>query len=311
MLGAVLSTSLAACNGGAGKDDYGISKDAIGPELLGLLHDRMMDTHSTYIKYTQVNNYLRTDPSTDEDSSDSSKNVLFYSGKRVSKGFSSTREHVWACANSNSMWTHTSSDGQYYVDGANYVGGGSDLYHIRPCGGNLNTVRGNGKFMEFPESAVEGTDYWLAGETGGLYTMKVNCELTNVNVDKITLVSQNSESNVNKGYATKVEPADEYKGDIARILMYIYVHYSSKLGDNDRLDATKKSYLGDLRLRDVFNSTYTYQDIYNLLVKWNNLDPVDDNEKKRNDTIEKIQGNRNPFVDHPEYMARCWSIDEE
>ncbi len=316
MLGTILTASLASCNTtGAGKDDYGISKDAIGPELLGILHDRMMDTHTTYIKYSQVNSYLRTDPSTDEDAEDSSKNVLFYSGKKVSKGYGSTREHVWACANSSSMWTHTAADGEHYVDGAGYAGGGSDLYHIRPCGSNLNTVRGNGKFMEFPESAVKGTDYWEASESGSSYIMKVDCELSAVNVDTIKLVDQQTAAEqgitIDVGYAKKVEPADEYKGDIARILMYVYVHYSSKLGDNERLDAKQKSYLGDLRLNQVFSSSYSYQDIYKLLVKWNNLDPVDEHEKKRNDTIEQIQGNRNPFVDHPEYMARCWSIDEE
>lgn len=311
MLGAVLSSSLSSCDVGGNKDDYGIPVDAIGPELLGLLHDRMMNTHTTYIKYTAVNNYLGKTPSTDEDPEKSDKNILFYTGKRVSKTTSSTREHVWACANSSGLWTHTSTDGQYYVDGSNYVGGGSDLYHIRPCGYNMNTVRGNGKFMEFPETAVKGTDYWEVGETNGLYTMKVNCKMTAVNVDTITLNSTTSGLDYNVGYATKVEPADEYKGDIARILMYVYVHYSSKLGTNEGIDATKKSYLGDLKLNQVFNSSYSYQEIYKLLVKWNNLDPVDEHEKKRNDTIEAIQGNRNPFVDHPEYMARCWGIEEE
>lgn len=294
MMGAILSVSLASCNnggtgGGGGVDDYGISTETVGPKLLGILHDRMMDTHQVYIKYNQVNSYLTTNPSTDENPDDSSQNILFYSGKRVKKGASITREHVWACANSSGMWTHTSSDGQYYVDGANYRGGGSDLYHIRPCNSFINTVRGNGKFMEFPDDAKENEDYFLIGESGGLYQTKCNQQ---------------------KEYSTKVEPADEYKGDVARILMYVYVHYSSELGSNDRLDATKKSYLGNLRLNQVFNSSYNYQQIYELMVKWNKLDPVDEHEKKRNDTIEQIQGNRNPFVDHPEYMARCFGIDE-
>ena len=46
------------------------------------------------------------------------------------------------------------------------------------------------------------------------------------------------------------------------------------------------------------------------MLKWNELDPVDDTERLRNDTIEQIQGNRNPFVDHPEYRARCFDLDE-
>ena len=38
------------------------------------------------------------------------------------------------------------------------------------------------------------------------------------------------------------------------------------------------------------------------LRRWNKLDPVDQAELERNDAIEKIQGNRNPFIDHPEYV---------
>ena len=37
------------------------------------------------------------------------------------------------------------------------------------------------------------------------------------------------------------------------------------------------------------------------LRRWNHLDPVDEEEIARNNAIAKIQGNRNPFIDHPEY----------
>ncbi|MFM6928145.1 MAG: endonuclease I family protein [Bdellovibrio sp.] len=38
------------------------------------------------------------------------------------------------------------------------------------------------------------------------------------------------------------------------------------------------------------------------LRRWNQLDPVDQSEMDRNNAIERIQGNRNPFIDHPEYV---------
>lgn len=36
-----------------------------------------------------------------------------------------------------------------------------------------------------------------------------------------------------------------------------------------------------------------------FLRMWNNIDPVDENERRRNDIVEKEQGNRNPFIDDP------------
>ena len=144
-------------------------------------------------------------------------------------------------------------------------------------------------FTEFADDAVEDKDYYVISETGGKYSFKADSNTT---------------------FAKNVEPADEYKGDIVRIIMYLYIHYSSLIGDNTNLDDTTKSYLGNLRLTDVFGSNKSQTDIYKLMIRWNELDPVDDLEKNRNDTVQGMQGNRNPFVDHPEYMARCFGIDE-
>jgi hypothetical protein len=44
------------------------------------------------------------------------------------------------------------------------------------------------------------------------------------------------------------------------------------------------------------------------LLQWHISDPVDDYERNRNDTIYIYQGNRNPFIDHPEYVSEIWAI---
>lgn len=44
----------------------------------------------------------------------------------------------------------------------------------------------------------------------------------------------------------------------------------------------------------------------NLLLKWHRQDPVSDKEIKRNDAVYEVQGNRNPFIDHPELAEHIW-----
>lgn len=260
-------------------DEYGIQSDEYGPKMLIKVHNAMIEKHTFYVSYSNWAKYEKDQKdgtlSIDTSASDQTKNVSFYTGKLFNKGTTLTREHVWACANSTSMWTHNSSDGSHYVDGAGYKGGGSDLYHIRPCDGTLNTKRGNGLFYEFKE----GDTVVEHREEGGLYTLKTDRE---------------------DDYAALCEPDDHFKGDVARILVYVYVHYTN-IG-------TLNDYTGALNLKNVFPQTYTMNDIYDLLVRWNELDPADEDEKLRNDQIEKIQGNRNPFVDHPDYMRRIFGL---
>ena len=101
------------------------------------------------------------------------------------------------------------------------------------------------------------------------------------------------------GYSgTVFEPIDEYKGDIARGCMYMAIRYKDQLGSWSKGEAKK-----------VFQSSYPYLTSYarDLFAKWSHLDPVSDKEVIRNEEIEKLQGNRNPFIDHPEWVDVIWS----
>lgn len=70
---------------------------------------------------------------------------------------------------------------------------------------------------------------------------------------------------------TAFEPPDDHKGNVARALFYFSIRYDIEIPD--------------------------YEEIF--LLMWNEMDPVDENELKRNDIIEQEQGNRNPFIDDP------------
>lgn len=99
------------------------------------------------------------------------------------------------------------------------------------------------------------------------------------------------------GYnGTVFEPDDEYKGDLARTYFYMVTCYKNKVAGwpgSPQLDKSNgyKAF-----------STWTI----NMLMEWTRLDPVSEKEIKRNEAVYGIQGNRNPFIDHPELAEHIW-----
>ena len=89
------------------------------------------------------------------------------------------------------------------------------------------------------------------------------------------------------------EPRDEVKGDVARIILYMDVRYEGELGSNEP------------NLVPVDGLT-TYPNpqigVLSTLLGWHAQDPPDAFEKRRNDVIYDWQGNRNPFIDYPEFV---------
>ncbi|MCG8670045.1 MAG: endonuclease [Pseudomonadales bacterium] len=97
--------------------------------------------------------------------------------------------------------------------------------------------------------------------------------------------------------ASTWEPPDDLKGDTARMMFYMDVRYEG--GDD--------SGVPDLSLVDNLTSSGQPQmgDLCDL-VQWHVDDPVSTRETLRNDVIYSWQGNRNPFVDHPDFALHIW-----
>lgn len=89
------------------------------------------------------------------------------------------------------------------------------------------------------------------------------------------------------------EPRNEHKGDAARALLYMSLRYN---GVNNK-DWTF-NYLNSVTLKNLGEDTQSVA----ILLKWHKQDPPDEWERSRNDYIYSIQKNRNPFVDHPEWV---------
>ena len=155
----------------------------------------------------------------------------------------------------------------------------SDLFFVIPTDARINQLRSN-----YP--------YGIAGTTN-YYTF--------TNGSKIS-----KNGTPNSGYTGRVyEPHPEFKGDIARSLLYYVVRYEGKLNsfnfyngsspanDTSPLDGTEEKAYEDWFLA--------------LLLQWHNNDPVSQKEIDRNNIVYGIQKNRNPFIDHPEWVNAIWS----
>ena len=91
-------------------------------------------------------------------------------------------------------------------------------------------------------------------------------------------------------------PGDDHKGDVARIVFYMAVTYDFLvLTDDDLLDESNHYTLDGTKMGKL-----------TLLLEWHKEDPVSSFERERNDRIFDLQGNRNPFIDRPEYVHLIW-----
>ncbi len=91
------------------------------------------------------------------------------------------------------------------------------------------------------------------------------------------------------------EARDEVKGDVARMIFYMAVRYE---GGNGEPDLEVVDYVG-------INSEPKHGKLSTLL-EWNEQDPPDAFEINRNEVIYGYQHNRNPFIDHPEFVNKIW-----
>ena len=156
----------------------------------------------------------------------------------------------------NSWWGGSDSDTAY-----------TDLHHMFPVDGFVNSKRGNYPFGDCNTGTVYGT-----GRLGP-------CAFA--------------------GYSgTVFEVADEYKGDFARVYFYFAIRYMPRI-------SSYTSGLGNVVFTSSSYLCLTTWAI-NQLLEWHRNDPVSTLETTRNDAVYGIQHNRNPFVDNPDLVEYIW-----
>jgi len=156
-----------------------------------------------------------------------------------------------------------------WFGGSTSQGPGTDLHHIFPTDGYVNSRRSNYPYGDVADA------YWTSQNGSKLGTC------ANSNYD-----------------GTVFEPRDEYKGDFARALFYMATMYK------DELPQWVADYSADFDIDVVFQADGSFQPwYYDMMYQWHKDDPVSQKEIDRNNAIYNIQGNANPYISHPEWVA--------
>lgn len=145
----------------------------------------------------------------------------------------------------------------------------SDIVHVLPTDGYVNNRRSNYPFGEVGNATYESKNSY--------------CKLGPCKTEGYT--------------GTVFEPNDEIKGDIARIYFYMVTCYENKFTSWSK------------GAENVFSSD-KYEGLkswcMDMMVRWSQQDPVDERETARNNAVQEVQGNRNPFVDYPGLENYVW-----
>ena len=187
--------------------------------------------------------------SADADPTNSSNMVMFYTRDSIKKTAATVNgEMKW---NREHIWPQSLSINNSGTQCWGTEEAGTDILHLRPTYETANSARGNLVYGDVKKSNPKTYNGMTYGYASGSY----------------------------------FEPLDELKGDVARILMYVYTTYTDH-------------YNGLSLLKTIQN--------YDTLIKWHTMDEPDALEGGRNNYCETSkQKNRNPFVDHPEY---AWKV---
>lgn len=204
------------------------------------------------------------------------------------KGYN--REHAMC-----QSWFGTTSLAGQEMSSSKKNSPGSDIFHIYPASYGMNSRRGNrpyGEVLTAANVSGNGTKYGTP-----VQTISVTNSVAGAYVEGSITLSTNV-----------LEPADEYKGDIARSYFGTMVKWAGEWAFNKADEG-----------RVIFDASidadthYGPENNYGLtpygvamLLKWHRQDPVSQKEVDRNNGIQLTQGNRNPFIDYPYLAEYIW-----
>lgn len=249
----------------------------------------------------------------------------------VSDGIPS--EHLHSDQGYTALWTlytHTAFRDNYYENDGSLL----DIYSENPSGTDpyiyANTSQQCGTYSSegdcynrehlIPQSYFDGyatnpmkNDPFFVVPSDG----KVNGDRNNLpfgEVGTATYTSQNGSkrgNGLNSGYAlgysgVVFEPIDEFKGDVARAFFYFATRYESDM--TNFYNAANAATCQAKNMFDGSTGRVFANPFLDILVQWHINDPVSAKEIAiNNDIYYNHQSNRNPYIDHPEYVGTIWN----
>ncbi len=262
--------------------DYYDSVDTGSSEALRQsLHD-VIDDHQRFPYSSGSTDTWNILEAADEDPGDPAKILDVYKNASYTKFGGGqgvyNREHSWPRSYG-------------FPDDGSYNYPFTDCHHLFLCDGSYNSYRGSRAFDDCDSGCYERTTHENNGQGGGSGVYPGN---------------SNWYGGSDGAYGTW-ETWIGRRGDIARAQFYMDVRYDgsahggSGAAEPDLILTDDRALIAASATGN--NESVAYMGLVSVLYQWHLDDPVDDVERVRNDVVYSYQGNRNPFIDHPEWVA--------
>ena len=168
----------------------------------------------------------------------------------------------------------------------------TDCHMLYLCDPGYNSSRSNKPFRDCTAACIEEPTLFNAGtgQGGGMGSFPGNSNWTSGSFTQGTWQVWSGR-----------------QGDVARALLYADVRYEGGVhgitgwSEPDLILTDSESLIGSSNTGS--NESVGYMGMLSVLIQWHNQDPVDALEMFRNDVVFSFQGNRNPFVDNPDWVA--------
>ncbi|MBZ2192095.1 endonuclease [Pseudoalteromonas arctica] len=220
---------------------------------------------------------------------------------------------IWNFYDSSARDTYFENDNSI-LDMYSEKPNGSDSYNYAAVSDQCGNYSGEGgcynREHSFPKSWFGGTIEPMNSDVHHIYATDgyVNSKRSNFPFGEVASASFTSTNGSKLGSAanslnysgTVFEPIDEFKGDFARAYFYMATRYENVIGTWQTKTTSSNAVLNGSS-NQVFESW-----VVAMLLNWHNSDPVSQMELDRNQAAFEFQGNRNPYIDHPEFVEMIW-----
>ncbi len=271
-------------SGGSNASGYYGRVNATSPDQLRCSLHEIIKGHTAYPYSGSGTSTWTILEIADEDPNNAGRILDVYKNRTYAKvsdragtgsGTTYNREHTWP--NSLGFPSTTGDRGLPY---APYT----DTHMLYLSDTSYNADRGNDPYADCSSGCGERPTESYNGIGGGSGTYPGNSNWTN---------------------GSSFQTWGQRKGDVARAVMYMAIRYEGGT-DAPTGQSEPDLELTDDRSKIVGTSASTaYMGLLSTLVQWSQMDPPDAAERARNEVVFSFQGNRNPFIDHPEWATNA------